>query len=292
MKGVLSFFLVLLTLSVSAQQEVDSLRTRKKIVAMSTLTGYSASMLGLYHLWYKDYPQSSFHFFNDNSQWLQMDKVGHLTSAYMLGSLGKRSLSWAGYSRNKSILLGGSYGLVFFASVEMLDGFSSQWGFSWGDQLANFGGTALFISQELFWNEQRMQLKFSYTNSPYANYNPAQLGRNFQQRVFKDYNAQTYWASFNVSRFLASGAEFPKWLNIAFGYGAREMIGAEINVDSVNNFQPTREFYFSFDADLNQVNWPRQWMKKTAYFLSFIKIPSPTLEVRENGTVKLHALFF
>jgi hypothetical protein len=292
MKGFLVFFFVLLVQYSNAQVEVDSLRMRKRAVTIGSAFGYSASLVGLHQLWYKEYPQSSFHFFNDNSQWLQMDKVGHVASSYMLGSLGARSLSWAGYSQKKSILLGGSYGLMFLTGVEILDGFSSQWGFSWGDQFANLCGTGLFVSQELFWKEQRMQLKFSYTNSPYAIYNPEQLGRNFQQRVFKDYNAQTYWASFNVSRFLASDAAFPKWLNIAFGYGAREMTRAEINVDSVNNFQPMREFYFSFDADLNQVKWPRQWMKKTAYFLSFIKIPSPTLEVRENGTVKLHALFF
>lgn len=288
----LLLFFYSLSLFAFGQKEQDTLRNRKIILGTSSTVVATSSLIALNQLWYSDYPRSSFHFFNDNDEWLQMDKVGHFTSCYMLGELGTRAMQWAGYSDKKSIWLGGSAGFLFMTGIEYLDGRSSQWGFSWGDELANFSGSMLHISQQLLWKENRIRFKFSYRNSPYAMFNSAQLGRNFQQRVFKDYNAQTYWASCNVSRFLASDAAFPKWLNISFGYGAREMTRAEINVNSVNNFQPTREFYFSFDADLNQVKWPRVWMKKTAYVLSFIKIPAPTLEVRNDGTVKWHALFF
>jgi hypothetical protein len=123
-------------------------------------------------------------------------------------------------------------------------------------------------------------------------FNSDQLGRNFQQRLLKDYNGQTYWSSYNISSFLPSDAAFPKWMNIAIGYGATEMTSAKNIVNSVNNFQRTREFYLSFDADLNQIKWPRKWMKTTARILSFIKIPAPTFEMRSDGKVKMHALFF
>ena len=126
----------------------------------------------------------------------------------------------------------------------------------------------------------------------FAEVNPALLGRNFQQRIIKDYNAQTYWASFNINRFLASDAAFPRWLNVAIGYGATKMTTAKNVVDDVNNFQREREFYFSFDADLERVRWKKKWMQRTAKVLSFIKIPGPTLEIRESGKMKLHGLFF
>ena len=38
----------------------------------------TATLIGLNQVWYADYPRSDFHFINDNAEWLQMDKVGHV----------------------------------------------------------------------------------------------------------------------------------------------------------------------------------------------------------------------
>lgn len=267
---------------------------RKRKTAL--IIGYGAaapgSLIGLNELWYKNYPKTSFHFFNDNDEWLQMDKAGHCMTSYQLGRLGYETFRWSGMNRNESVWWGGSIGLLYLTGVEILDAHSSQWGFSWGDQLANFIGAGAFISQQKIWNEQRIVLKFSYSNSPYAVLNPSQLGRNFQQRILKDYNGQTYWASCNISSFLASDADFPKWMNVAFGYGANGMTTAKNSVNDVNNFQHMREFYLSFDADLNRIRWPKKWMKRTAQILSFIKLPSPAIKMQSDGKVKLYALHF
>lgn len=221
-----------------------------------------------------------------------MDKCGHFASSYNVGRLGIDAFRWSGFSENKSVFLGGSIGLMYLTCVEILDGTSSQWGFSWGDEIANVGGASLAILQEKIWKQQRITFKFSYSPSPFAAYNEAQLGHNFQQRILKDYNAQTYWASINVHSFLASGAAFPKWMNVAIGYGANEMIYAKMNHYDVNNFQRTRELYFSFDADLNRIRWPKKWMKTTAKILSFVKLPSPTIRIQSDGQVKLYPFFF
>lgn len=267
-------------------------RKRKVTLGIVSAVGLGASYYGLNNLWYNDYPRSPLHSFNDNGEWLQMDKAGHFSSSYHLGKIGFETFQYCGFNYNTSLFLGGSSGLIFLTGIEILDGTSSQWGFSWGDQIANSSGTILFMLQEKFWKEQRITMKFSFSNSGYAMFNSDQLGRNFQQRLLKDYNGQTYWASYNISSFLASDAAFPKWMNIAIGYGATEMTTAKNIVNSVNNFQRTREFYLSFDADLNKIRWPRKWMKTTARILSFIKIPSPTFEMRSDGKVKMHALFF
>lgn len=252
----------------------------------------TGSLIGLNELWYKNYPRSSFQFINDNAEWLQMDKVGHAMTSYQLGRLGYESMLWSGMPENRALWLGGSLGLIYLSGVELLDAHSSQWGFSMGDQLANVAGTTMYITQQKIWKEQRIVLKFSYSNSRYAMLNSAQLGRNFQQRILKDYNGQTYWASINIHRFLASDAAFPKWMNVAFGYGADGMTSANFDVNDVNNFQRTREFYLSFDADLNQIRWPKKWMKITAQILSFIKLPSPAIKMQSDGKVKLYALHF
>ena len=36
---------------------------------------YGAGLYGLHTLWYKNNAQTSFKFFNDNQEWLQMDKI-------------------------------------------------------------------------------------------------------------------------------------------------------------------------------------------------------------------------
>lgn len=251
-----------------------------------------SSLLVLNEMWYKNYPRSSFHFFNDNSEWLQMDKIGHAFSAYTAGRYSCDLFRWSGFTENQSVWIGGTSGLIYLTGVELLDAYSSEWGFSYGDMIANFSGSIFFIAQEKIWRDQRITLKFSYSPTTFADVNPEVLGRNFQQRVLKDYNGQTYWSSINIHSFLASDADFPRWLNLALGYGATKMTSGEINVFDVNNFQRQREFYFSFDADLNRVRWKKKWMKKIAQVISFIKIPGPTMEIRSDGRIKFYGIFF
>ena len=56
-----------------------------------------------------------------------------------------------------------------------MDGFSDHWGFSWGDYAANVLGTSLLIGQELAWNEQRIQLKYSTHYETYADPGPRKV---------------------------------------------------------------------------------------------------------------------
>jgi hypothetical protein len=73
------------------------------------------------------------------------------------------------------------YGICLTA-VEVLDGFSSEWGASSGDIIANASGTALFVSQELLWKEQRITPKFSF-HTTYAQYRPNVLGSSPEQML-------------------------------------------------------------------------------------------------------------
>jgi len=285
-------FLISLFSKTYAQNDSTNFRSRKTLVTSIAGTSAVGSYVLLNELWYKDYPRSKFHTFNDNDEWLQMDKVGHAFTSYALSRATSSAYRWAGLDKKKSAMLGVGFGFLYLGSIEILDSKSSAWGFSWGDIIANTSGSLFYLSQEMLWNEQRITLKFSYSQTEFAMLNPDALGHNFQQRLLKDYNGQTYWSSFNVHSFMASDAAFPRWMNIAFGYGATKMISAEMNDSDVNNFQRAREFYISFDADLNRVRWKKKWMRTTARILSFIKIPSPTFEIRSDGKMKMHGLFF
>ena len=87
----------------STDASADTLnRSRFILVTATGATLYAVSIPALYVLWYKDYPQSGFHFFNDNDEWLQMDKAGHTTASYYLGLIGYSSLRWAGVNEKKA----------------------------------------------------------------------------------------------------------------------------------------------------------------------------------------------
>jgi hypothetical protein len=275
-----------LALNFSQQKKHNTIFSSLAIGASAT------SFIGLNTLWYKDFPQSKFHFFNDSKEWMQMDKCGHAFTSYQVGRNFYNTLQTSDSNRNRNIFLGGASGLIYLTSIEILDGKSAQWGFSKSDMLANTFGYFLFASQEYFLQQQFISLKFSYQKSAFANMRPETFGRNFQQRLLKDYNGQTYWLSAPLSLNRTSTKRFTRWLCISFGYSIDENLFADNNINSVNNFQATREFFFSFDADLKRIEWRRNWMKKIASVINFIKIPSPTIGIRSDGKVKLYPVYF
>jgi hypothetical protein len=263
----------------NANYRQDRLKT---VVITEVATGIAISA-GLYFLWYRKHPRSHFHFFNDNGEWLQMDKIGHATTAYNIGAIQYDLMRWCGVKNDASIAVGGLTAIGYMSIIEIFDGFSSKWGFSNGDMLANIFGAALFAAQQKGWNQQRIELKWSFHGSPYATYYPAELGSNFFSRMIKDYNGQTYWLSFNVASFLPINSGFPNWLNLSLGYGAEGMIGAssnpaEINGKPIPGFPRYRKFYFAPDADLFRILTNSSFYNSAAYLTRFSKIPAPSLE--------------
>ncbi|MBK6346910.1 MAG: DUF2279 domain-containing protein [Bacteroidales bacterium] len=258
---------------------------------------YAGTMFGLYQMWYKDFPQTSFHFINDNHEWLQLDKGGHAFNAYYMGMIGYESLRWAGVDKRKSAIYGGGMGFFYLTVIEILDGFSAEWGASGGDLIANTVGSATFISQQLLWEEQRIQIKWSVHMTGYQQYRPDQLGHSFVERMIKDYNGQTFWLSANIHSFLKKDSRFPKWLNVAAGYGGEGMTGglsnpAE-NEDGVPlpSFDRYRKFYVAPDINLSKIRTNSRTLNVCLKYLSIFKFPMPALEFSKKG-VKVHGLYF
>ena len=255
------------------------------------------SLSGLYVLWYADYPQSSFHFINDNKEWLQMDKICHATAAYNISKTSYDFLRWPGVERNNAAWLGGATGFTYLAVVELLDGFSAEWGASLGDLAANTLGSAAFVGQQLAWDEQRILLKWSYHKSQYAQYRPNILGRNFPERILKDYNGQTCWLSVNVHSFLPDDSKFPKWINLALGYSADGMLGGNSNPSEIDgitlpSFERTRQYFLSFDLDLTRIETRSKALNMIFNFIGILKIPFPAIEYNSRNKWRLHGMYF
>lgn len=292
---------------ISSPLEKDRMRLinrRIKIVAATNIVGYGAAMGGLYSTWYKNYPQSNFHVFNDISEWKGIDKIGHALSAYAESKASMELWRWTGISRKKQIWLGGMSGAFYQTVIEVLDAYSAQWGWSWGDVGANFIGSGMLVAQELAWDEQRIQFKFSFHRKSYSDpvlneRSDKIFGKSTAERFLKDYNGQTYWLSTNVHSFFPE-SKWPKWLNIAVGTGAEGMFGANENIgkdDNGNmNFNRTdikryRQWYLSPDIDLTKIKTNKKGLKLAFRLLNFVKIPMPALEY-SNGSFKVKAFGF
>ena len=274
-------------------QELNYPRLRGALIVEGVV--YFASMAGLYELWYKKYPKSSFHFFNDNEEWLQMDKAGHFFTSYTIGLVAMQAFRWAGVSERKAMWYGGSMGLAFQTSIEIMDGFSEQWGFSSGDMAANILGSALLVTQQLAWKQQRILPLISYHPTSYSAQRPDVFGSNFIQNILKDYNGQTYWLSSNIHSFLNSKSKFPSWINVTAGYGADGMLSGR-NTVYKNLFDTqlvvrSRKFFFCFDSDFSRFKLVP--LGEREYFLPFeyLKIPSPVVE-HKNHKLKAIPLYF
>jgi hypothetical protein len=267
--------------------KINESKKRNLIIIESSL--YAGALISLNQLWYKNYPKSSFHFINDNKSWLQMDKLGHFTTSYYVGVLGIKSYKWAGFSERQSIWLGGMTGTFFQSAIEILDGFSNEWGASSGDLLANSLGSFLAISQDLHWSEQKFMIKYSFKPSDISNSNTDLFGDSFIQKTLKDYNGQNYWLTFNINNVFKTDFKlFPSWLNLAFGHGANNMYSEN---NSINNQKKYRQFLISLDINTNKLNISNKYLRSFLDLFGFIKIPMPTLEI-SNGNLKFHNFYF
>lgn len=278
-------------------------------------TAYVVGSTWLYTSWYADYPRSSFQFFDDSREWRGMDKAGHVFSAYMQGAICYRGARWTGLSERKSILVGAISGGLFQTTIEVMDGFSSEWGFSVADLGANLLGTGLWAAQQLYWGEQRLAVKFSshrqaYSAAPISDPLSSTVvsyesraydlyGASSIERYLKDYNAQTYWLSINVASWLSEDTRWPAWLNVAIGYGADNMYGGFDNqwqdasgqMYDVSEERPRlSQFYISPDIDLSRVTTRWHWLNGIFHIANVFKTPAPAIEINTQGQVIFHLL--
>ncbi|MEQ8423153.1 MAG: DUF2279 domain-containing protein [Cyclobacteriaceae bacterium] len=273
---------------VALGQEADTLnkvKLRKVVIASSSV--YAATMIGLDQVWYSDFDKQPFSFFNDSKEWLQIDKAGHLYSAFHIADVNSRSLQWSGMGKRKSNNIGAVASFLMLSSIEIFDGYSSGYGASASDLVANALGVSLFLGQQALWDEARIRPKFSFHTTYLANLRPAILGSTFNEKLIKDYNGQTYWLSVDVDKF----TPFPKWLNLAVGYGAHDQIFATDQANVASGFTPYRQYYVALDFDATAIKTRSKGLKTLLYFVNMIKLPAPTLEL-SNGQIKAHAFYF
>jgi hypothetical protein len=291
-------------------KKADTLdKKRLKGLILTGAVGYTGATLLLNNVWYKQYPRSKFHTFDDNGEWENMDKYGHVLTAYVEAKWAYDAFRWTGMRNRNAALWGMASATLFQTTLETLDGFSANWGFSWGDVIANTSGCALFGVQQAVWNEQRIVLKVGnfpkkyskeVVTAPNERFKSVKelaswlYGTTYPQTFFKDYNAINWWVSINPHSF-AKNSTFPSWLNIALGHSAENVFGAYGNyfpASDYNKYPRYRQYLLSLDIDLTKIKTNNKVVKALCRTFNFVKIPAPALEYNSLGKWKVHPLMF
>lgn len=301
----------------SLWQPADSLNKKRLCIAGGAgLVCYGAATTALHFAWYREYERSRFHTFSDWGHWAHMDKWGHLFANYAYSYMAFGAARWTGMRRGAALLTAAGCSMLLQTTVELMDGFSARWGYSWPDMAFNLAGTALFAGQEWLWREQRIRVKVSNhlpaydarpvfarnraTSSSAADRARELYGRSLPERLLKDYNGTTIWFSVNPAAFRRGRALLP-WLNLAFGLGAGNLYGARNNrweapdgaQYSLQHSHPRyRQFYLSLDVDLRRIPTQSSFLRFLLGALNWIKIPAPALEYNTRGQWRFHPLFW
>lgn len=274
--------------------EVDNAKLHRFLLI--TGAGYTVTQAGLYSLWYKDQQSQSFQYFDDSQQWKQVDKAGHFYTAFHLSQLGSQAFHNSGIPQQKSAWYGALMGSLMLLPIEIFDGYSEAYGFSWSDVAANTLGSIFLPVQYELWNEVRVQPKFSFHRTDFSALRPNTLGKSWNEEVLKDYNGQTYWLSFDLYRFFPESG-IPQWLNLALGYGAENMLYAREHENEAYGLQAYRQYYLALDVDLSHFRQPpsslgNKLLNGVLYVANLIHLPAPALGYEEGRGFRFYPLYF
>lgn len=228
--------------------------------------------------WYDWRTARGWRFFDDGHEWKQMDKLGHVWTTYHLSWIYRERAEVCGYAPAAAKRLGALLAWSFQASIELVDGFFPKWGASLWDLGANTVGTGLYWVAD-YMRPWRMDVRFSFSPSPYAAQRPDALGRGAAQ-ILKDYNGQTYWLVLQHERLP---------VGLAVGHGAGGLLGGygrePIEVIRAREY---RRWVLSLDPNWELLLRRPRWALRI--FVA-IKTPFPAL-VYERSALRLVWLYF
>lgn len=144
---ILIFILLQGKLFSSDSTEVSRPNHYKLAVVSGVTAGAFIYAYGIQNnMWWKG-EQSSFHL-NYHRDWtyaLGSDKYGHFYFGYLISDVYSQVFSWCGFNNYNSKLYAALLTTGYQTFLEVRDGFSEKYGFSWGDFAANLAGASFHL---------------------------------------------------------------------------------------------------------------------------------------------------
>ncbi len=266
------FLLILLFCQTTFAQtfEKDSINTNRLLLVGGLSTGAFVYAYGIQNnMWWKG-EKTNFHT-NWTQDWnasLGADKIGHFYFGNLVSTIYKNAFHWIGFTKRNSLLYAGLFTLTYQTFLEIRDGFSKQYGFSWGDFAANSLGSMYLFIQDSYPELQNFNFKISYF--------PSQRFKNGSNAyIMDDYESTYHWLSIDVDKLLPGNWDkyFPDFINLAFGH----------SVNGLNNLKnANHEFYFGIDWDLQSIQSESELLNSFIEIINKYHLPAPTIKVYPN----------
>jgi len=270
------FFVYSLTLILCLQTNLaqnnttDSVSTDRLLILGGISTGAFVYAYGIQNsMWWKG-EKSTFHsnWKNDWNASLGADKIGHFYFGYMLSNLYNFGFQWAGYDINKSLLYSGLVTFTYQTFLEIRDGFSKEYGFSWGDFGANTLGSFYPYLQNRYPILSNINFKISFEASE-------RFKNNSNEYILDDYESTYHWLTFDITKILPSSANsiVPDFINLAVGHSVNGLS---------KNGKRNHEFFIGLDWDLEAIPTNIPILSKLLKAINLYHLPAPTIKIYPN----------
>jgi hypothetical protein len=179
-----------------------------------------------------------------------------------------------------SLIYGTLSGWLWMLQIEIADGFFKEWGFSWGDLIANTLGAGFSTLQQIYPDELGgLQPKISYHVSQALK---QRKYINDSKSAIDDYEGMTFWLGVNGYHYMPEKIQkdYPEWLKpfgFALGYAAKGI------ADSPQGGH--KEIFIALDYDLRKLSIGNEnpVIKFLKNELNIIHLPLPAVRVSPNG---------
>ena len=239
---------------------------RMGVVVGGTVVGFTLGHVVLNDLWWKG-TQAPFHINRrqDYLYALNADKDGHMTFAFITSTVYGDLFRWTGMDSATAIWSGAGVSMAYQTYIEIRDGYSQDFGFSWGDMAANFIGASLPIAKHYAPVLRPIDLQISFW--------PSQEFKDGSHRsIIDDYTSTTHWLSASIYDWMPPAWQewYPPWLGISIGHSVRDLNGIGGGFHTV---------YLSLDWNLHRIKGLPDWLRSVFRVLHLYHLPAPAVQI-------------
>lgn len=256
----------------------DGGRPGTRILVAGVFVGGNAALYEYFRRAWWSGERSDFHVKSDwDSEFRDMDKLGHALGGYHLTRIGSGLLSAACVGDRKAIWWGAAYAAAFQLQIEIWDGYQEKYGFSPPDLIFNTLGAGYAVLQSEVPATRHVKPTISYARTTYArNADRWPVGTTANEiRPTVDYAGQTYWLSTDVDSLLPAQLRryWPGIIRLSVGHSVTDWINPTTGFPQRGN----REVVLSLDLDPSKMPGDHPVWVQVKRQLSYYRFPAPAL---------------
>lgn len=266
------------------------LGVERKTLLNYSLVAYSLSSFYVEYQWWWKGDYRKFAFGNDgflNNYSLGVDKAGHFYTSYFYFNALYEFMEWGGFDEQTKLITSITIPTFYALSIELNDGFTG-FSFSGYDLTANMLGISYGVLQRQFPIFRNFKFKWSY-------YPSGKIIVTAENKfpIASDYDGHIYWLSIDVDGLLPKDMKgyWPKFLNLAVGYGAINVSHEKAGIGETNARGPeTRKFAVSLDYNLGSFDVDGDFLYTFRNIVDYFHFPAPGIKMIEHQPAEVKLL--